>query len=191
VGRGFRFARQAGVSHSSVGALVSRPLRSSARLLRGRSLEFAKRWPKACAILGPLMPDESTTPDLVELVRRSIEAESAEVAVSFYAPETVWDASPWGMGVFEGKAAVRDFFEDWAASYTDMEWEAEEIRDLGNAVTFAVIVQQGRVVGSSSSVQLRYGSVAEWRDGLILRNTTYTDIDDARAAAERLAEERG
>jgi hypothetical protein len=29
-----------------------------------------------------------------------------------------------------------------------------------------------------------------WRDRLIVRSTTYTDIDEARAAAERLAEER-
>jgi ketosteroid isomerase-like protein len=137
------------------------------------------------------MADESTNPDLVELARRSAEAESPEAAVSFYAPEAVWDASPWGMGVFEGKAAVRAFFEEWGASYTDMEWRAEEIRDLGNSVTFAVILQRGRVVGSSGSVQLRYASVAEWRDGLIVRNTTYTDIDEARAAAERLAQERG
>ena len=131
------------------------------------------------------------TPDLVELVRRSAEAEGPEMAVSFYAPDAVWDASPWGMGVFEGKAAVRAFFEDWGASYTDLEWKAEEIRDFGNAVTFAVILQQGRVVGSSGSVQLRYASVAEWKDGLMVRNTTYTDIDEARAAAERIARERG
>jgi ketosteroid isomerase-like protein len=133
---------------------------------------------------------ESTTPDLVEMTRRSIEAESVEAAISFYAPEAVWDASSWGMGVFEGKAAVREFFEDWAGSYTDMEWKAEAVRELGNAVTFAVILQQGRVVGSSGSVQLRYASVAEWRDGLIVRNRTYTDIEAARVAAERLAAER-
>ncbi len=136
------------------------------------------------------MSEESTTPDLVELTRRSIEADSPEAAVGFYAPEGVWDASPWGMGVFEGTAAVRDFFDEWSRSYTDLEWEAEQIRDLGNAVTFAVIVQRGRVAGSSGSVQLRYASVAQWRDGLIVRNTTYTDIDEARAAAERLAQER-
>jgi hypothetical protein len=37
-----------------------------------------------------------------------------------------------------------------------------------------------------------YGGVAIWRDGLIERFTVYaTDIDQARAAAERLAQERG
>ena len=92
-----------------------------------------------------MMSEESTTPDLVELARRSIEAaEDIEAAVSFYAPDAVWDASPWGMGVFEGQAAVRGFFEDWRSSYSDIEREAEEIRDLGNGVTFAVILQKAR-----------------------------------------------
>src|SRR6202140_968661 len=127
-------------------------------------------------ILQP-MPEESTTPDLEELIRRSIEVEDMEAAVGFYAPNAVWDASPWGMGVFEGQAAVRGFFEDWRSSYSDIEWKAEEIRDLGNGVAFAVILQKGRVAGSSGSVQLRYGAVTEWVDGLIVRNTTYTDID--------------
>ena len=137
------------------------------------------------------MAEESTTPDLVERARASIEAETIEAAVSFYAPDAVWDASPWGMGVFEGQAAIRVFFEDWAGSYAGLEWAAEEIRDLGNGVTFAVVLQRGRVVGSDGSVQLRYASVAEWMDDLIVCNTTYTDIDEGRAAAERLASEQG
>jgi hypothetical protein len=33
--------------------------------------------------------------------------------------------------------------------------------------------------------------VGVWVDGLIERTTNYTDIDEARADAERLAEERG
>jgi ketosteroid isomerase-like protein len=130
------------------------------------------------------MAEESTTPDLVELASRSIETEDLEAALSFYAPHAVWDASPWGMGVFEGQAAVRGFFEDWRSSYSGIERTAEEIRDLGN-------LQTACVVGSSGSVQLRYAAVAQWRDGLMVRNTTYTDIDVARAAAERVAESRG
>jgi hypothetical protein len=138
------------------------------------------------------MSEESTILDLVGLTRRSIDAqkESIEAAMSFYAPEAVWDAS-WGMGVFEGHAAVRGFFRDWTSAYDEMEWEIEEVRSLGSEATFAVIVQAGRVLGSSGSVQLRYASVMEWSGGLIVRNTTYTDIDQGRAAADRLAEERG
>jgi ketosteroid isomerase-like protein len=137
------------------------------------------------------MRDESTNSDLVELARRSVEAGDIEAALSFYAPNAVWDASPWGMGVFEGHAALRGFFEDWSRSYAGLKWKAEEIRDLGNGVTFAVILQKGRVVGSTASVQLRYAAVSEWKDGLIARHTTYTDIDEGRAAAEHLAGSRG
>jgi ketosteroid isomerase-like protein len=137
------------------------------------------------------MSKESTTPDLVELARRSIEAENGEVALSYYAPNAVWDASPWGMEIFEGRAAVRRFFDDWGSSYADLEWKAEEIRDIGDGITFAVILQKGRVVGSSGIVQLRYAAVTEWMEGLIVRNTTYRDIDEARAAAQRLAGSKG
>jgi ketosteroid isomerase-like protein len=138
------------------------------------------------------MSEESTTPDLVELTRESIEAlnESIEAGMSFYAPDAVWDAS-WGMGVFEGQEAVRGFFKDWRSTYDEMTREIEAIRNLGTEITFAVILQAGRLLGSSASVQLRYASVIEWSGDLIVRNTTYPDIDEARAAAERLVEERG
>ena len=63
--------------------------------------------------------------------------------------------------------------------------------DLGSGVGFGVVMLKGRPVGSSGYVQLRYASVSEWVDGLIVRATFYIDIDEARAAAERLAESRG
>jgi hypothetical protein len=49
---------------------------------------------------------------------------------------------------------------------------------------------RGRLPGSASWVQLRYAAVTVFRDGLIEHQTNYTDIDEARAAAERLAEAR-
>ena len=49
----------------------------------------------------------------------------------------------------------------------------------------------GRPVGSTGRVENRVVIVAVWEEGLIVRVTTYSDIDEARAAAERLAEERG
>ena len=77
--------------------------------------------------------------------------------------------------------------------------QAANVRDydagmrLGNGVAFAVAVQSARLAGSTGLVQGRYAAVSIWSDGLIERVTTYyyTDIDEARAAAERLAEERG
>jgi hypothetical protein len=37
----------------------------------------------------------------------------------------------------------------------------------------------------------RFAAVGTWADGLVSRVTTYSDLDDARAAAKRLSEERG
>jgi ketosteroid isomerase-like protein len=137
---------------------------------------------------------ESTTPDLVELVRETVEAGGRgdlDALLTFYAPNAVWDMSNVGMGEFEGLAAIRGFLEDWLGSYEEMQWEAEEIRDLGSGITLAVVVQTGRPVGSTGEVQVRSAGVSIWTDGLVERVTNYADIDEGRAVAERLAESRG
>ena len=63
-------------------------------------------------------------------------------------------------------------------------------RDLGKGVVFAVVTQNGRPVGSAGHVRQREGWVYVWVGGLIAR-LTISYIDEARAVAERLAEERG
>jgi ketosteroid isomerase-like protein len=140
------------------------------------------------------MSSESTTPDLVELVRETVEAGGRgdlDALLTFYAPDAVWDMSNVGMGEFEGLTAIRSFLKDWLGSYEEMQWEAEEIRDLGNGITLAVVVQTGRPVGSTGEVQVRSAGVSTWTDGLVERVTNYADIDEGRVAAERLAKERG
>jgi len=138
--------------------------------------------------------EESTTPDLVELVRRSSEPANRrdwDAALAFWGPDPVWDMSPMGMGVHEGSVAIRKFFEDWVAVYEEFQLEAKDIVDLGNGVTLGVFQQDARLAGSNARVQIRYTSVGVWDDGLLIRATNYSHIDEARAAAERLANERG
>jgi SnoaL-like domain len=100
----------------------------------------------------PAMPEESTTPDLVERTLGQFEAADHgdfDAIMSCWASDAVWDMSPMGLGLYEG-AAIRRLF------------------------------------------RMRYASVLAWVGGLIVRfTTTYIDVDEARAAAERLAEERG
>jgi hypothetical protein len=59
------------------------------------------------------MPEESTTPDLEEKVRRAIEADprDLEAGLAFFAPDAVWDTSPLGMRVFERRETIRGMFE--------------------------------------------------------------------------------
>jgi ketosteroid isomerase-like protein len=150
-----------------------------------------REWPGA--ILPHEMSEEPTTPDLRLLVQRLTDSKTDEIEdlMRFFAPASVWDMSQGGLGVIEGREAIRAFFEEWRGAYEDYEQEAEEIQDLGNGVVFAVFVQCGRPVGSTGWVEFRDARVWLWADGLIQRVTTFLDIDEARAAAERLAEERG
>ena len=71
------------------------------------------------------------------------------------------------------------------------ETDVEEIRDLGNGVTLAVSPQTGRPAGSTGEVQIRFASIQVCEDGLIAWMKNYNEIDETRAAAERLAAERG
>ena len=139
------------------------------------------------------MAEESTTPDLVELVRRLDEAANRldfDAAMSFYAPDAVVEGRASGM-TLEGRTAIRGFFEDMTVAYEEFELRSEEMLDLGNGVVFVVSRSSGRPVGGTGRVENRVVIVAVWEEGLIVRATTYTDIDEARAVAERLAHERG
>jgi len=142
----------------------------------------------------PLHREETTTPDLVELARRRVDAADSgdvDAMTSFFAPDGVWDSTPMGLEVYEGQAAIRRFFQDWWGSYEESEVEAEEVLDFGSGVTFAVLIFNARPAGSGGVVRFRYAAVTVWVEGAVARDTNYTDIDEARAAAERLVEERG
>jgi ketosteroid isomerase-like protein len=94
------------------------------------------------------MSEESTTPDLVELTRRAYELSSDgdfDTLLALFDSDAVWDMSHVGLGVYQGREAIRRFFEDWRAPYEELRTEV----------------------------------------------TNYTDVDEARAAAGRLAESRG
>ena len=139
------------------------------------------------------MPEKSTTPDLEELVRTSLEARNRhdlDAALRFYAPGCVVEQET---GTLQGVSAIRAFLEELSGFYEEIEWESEEVVDLGNGVGFAVIRMHGRPVGSSGHVRMRFASVSARTEGLVVweRHYTETDIEKARAAAERLAEQRG
>ncbi len=140
------------------------------------------------------MPEESSTTDLVQLTRRGFEAMNRrdfEGLMSFFAPDAVWDLNAWGVGIFEGVAAMRGFFEDWLGNYADYHAEAEQILNLGHGVVFHSYREVGRPLGSEGRIERRQAQVVVWEKGHIANLTAYADINEARAAAERLAEERG
>ena len=94
----------------------------------------------------------------------------------------------WGGFRYEGRAAIRDFLDDWFGSYAELRMEVEESVVLDDGVVLAVVTQEGRPAGVDGRVHVREGWALCWSaDGLLARLMTYTDIDEARAAAGRLA----
>jgi ketosteroid isomerase-like protein len=139
------------------------------------------------------MSDRSTTPDLVELVRRTVDAadrQDLDALMSMCAPDGVYDTTPSGLGTYTGQAAIRAFLREWWNAFEELHATLEEALDLGGGVTFSVVRQDARPAGSAGSVSTREAHVAEWRAGVAVRVTVYTDLEQGRAAAERLAEER-
>jgi ketosteroid isomerase-like protein len=134
------------------------------------------------------MSEESMTLDLVELVREQVEAldrRDLDGVMSRVAEDTVFHGR-FG-DVFEGRAAIRGFLEDWFRAWEELHFELEEVSHLGGGVLFAVVIQDGRLVGGDGHLRQREGWVYLWVGGSIARLSTH-DIDVARAAAERLAE---
>jgi ketosteroid isomerase-like protein len=131
-------------------------------------------------------------PDPVELVRKQAEdanRRDLDAVINVFAEDATLDGR--GAGNFsEGRAAIRRFIEGWFDAYEELHFEFEDVSHLGNGVVFAVCIQDGRLVGAAGHIRQREDWVYIWVRGLIARLTTY-DVDEGRAAAERLAQERG
>ena len=135
------------------------------------------------------MPEESTNRDLVQLVRKQVQAlnrRDLDAVMSSVAEDGVLDGRA---DLQEGRATIRRFLDEWFGAYEELEYELEEVSHLGGGVVFAVVIQDGRLVGSAGRIRQREGWVYLWVGGSIARLTT-SEVDEARTAAERLAAER-
>jgi ketosteroid isomerase-like protein len=140
------------------------------------------------------MSEGSTTPDSTQALRDAFAAATAEDldgVTANLARNAVWVMDEVGLGPFEGVDAIRAFLLEWWSLWEEHKHDVEEVQLLSERVCYVIIREGGRMKGSDAVVEARVAHVIESVDGLVTRDTTYTDIDEARAAAERLAEERG
>ena len=143
-----------------------------------------------------MMSEESTTPDLIELMRRGYAALSTgdlDEALRFLTHDAVVDMTRTIGIVVHGRDALRAFQEDWLAGYDDVAYAPEEFVDVGNGVAFVRVLQTARPKGTTGQVTQREPNVVITEDGRVVRMVIYpeSELDEARVDAERLAEERG
>jgi hypothetical protein len=139
------------------------------------------------------MPEELGTPDLATLTRRAYACARAgdwEGVLSFYRPDTDWDMTAGGLGKYDGPEALLQFFSEWTGSYREWELELEEVEYLGDDKVLAVVLTRGRSGRRARWVELRFATIADWVGEHMTHVKSYTDIDEARAAAARIGEER-
>jgi ketosteroid isomerase-like protein len=139
------------------------------------------------------MPEDSTTPDPVELTHRAygfLNRRDLDAVVALLSPTCVYDLSRWELGVYAGAEAIRAFADDWLGKLHEYGVAVGEIEHFGDGVVY--IAQVGhRARAPGGFIELPSSVVAIWEGGLLAHVTVYADRDEARAAAERLAQERG
>jgi ketosteroid isomerase-like protein len=139
------------------------------------------------------MSQENARTDVLDLTRRTFAAANSgdyDAMMTFYGPDSVWDISPSGLGTYSGPEAIRNFFESWIGALENWRVEIRELHDLGNEIVLVISVQTGFSAGGGPQIRLRHTSLFVWSGEVIVQAIHYRDIHEARAAAERLAEER-
>ena len=136
------------------------------------------------------MVDEGASPDLAEIMRQLAGAASRgdpDGWADSFARDAVFLT---GVGRFEGRDAIRGYIEDFWGSYDERSFAPDEVHDLGNGVAWFSAVVTCRLRGTSAEVHLRFAVAVTHADYVVSRWTDYVTIHEARAAAQRLAEER-
>ena len=68
--------------------------------------------------------------------------------MGFFGPKSVWETT---LVTLDGAAAIRERVEEWFGAFDELEFEVEQILDLGNGVTLTVVNQRARPAGGSTA----------------------------------------
>jgi ketosteroid isomerase-like protein len=124
----------------------------------------------------------------VEIVRASLRAFAdggLDAMAPFWDPDIDWRAiegAPDDVGEMLGKAAVRQYLQEWVDMFDGITNVPEELLDVGDDRVVAVQHVTGRAKLSGIETELRYAIVYTLRDGKIVRGREYSDREQALEA---------
>ena len=93
------------------------------------------------------------------------------------------EGAPDDVGVFIGRDALVDYYQQWVDTFDDIRAVPEELINAGDDTVFAWVHVTGRMKESDSEIDMRLGIVYGIRDGLIVRGREYATRDEALEAA--------
>jgi ketosteroid isomerase-like protein len=134
------------------------------------------------------MSEESTTPDLVEIVRRANDAfnrRDVDAWMSFFSPDIVYRPVPRFPDSQErqGLNAMRRWMEEWHDAWADdYTTQAESIREYGDVV-IALLRFTGHAKASGVEVAGGIFEVYRFREGKIASLEDFTERAEALKAA--------
>jgi ketosteroid isomerase-like protein len=101
-------------------------------------------------------------------------------------PDFVWDVTTFrgavNPGTFVGVEEINEWLAEWIEGFEDWSIDIEEAFDAGDLVV-TIVRQHGVAKHGGPPVEMRFGQVWTFRDGLVARMNMYADRDEALEAA--------
>ena len=104
----------------------------------------------------------------------------------FLAPGFVWDMSTFrgwpDEPEYRGQDGFMEMFAKWTEPYDEWDMDVEDLVDAGDNGVVIILTQRGRLRGTGSWVDLRFGIVCTLAERLIQRQQVFTTVAEALEA---------
>jgi len=139
-----------------------------------------------------LLAERAGAADNIAVVRSIFDAFAGGVperSFDVIHPDVVWDLREWpgweviGADVYHGHAGLREYWSSWLSAWESIEFDVDELRDVGGDRVLALL--RVRTRGRRSAIVVEnppHAQLYTLRDGLITEVRNFSDRDEALRA---------
>jgi ketosteroid isomerase-like protein len=93
-------------------------------------------------------------------------------------------------GTYHGFEGFRQWVSQWEEAWGEIDYSLGEIVEVDESLLVIPVHIVGRGAASGVEIDMTFGWLYEWEDGLVIRFQVHTSFDQAMAAAQELVSER-